>query len=156
MTPERALQRLADLCAKREYCTSDAVRLMTRWGIDAMTRTAIVEKLYKAHFIDDVRYCEAFVREKTRLSEWGSYKIRMALARKHISKEIIDTAMSENFVENTSARLETMLRRKMRNTRYKDAYDLKTKLLRYGASAGYGFDEVRECADKLVKCNEED
>ena len=41
--------------------------------------------------------------------------------------------------------------KKMRLTRYKDLYDLKNKLLRYGLSLGYDYETVLEAVGEAVK-----
>ena len=48
-------------------------------------------------------------------------------------------------------RLELQLRRKMGTLKAKDGYDLRAKLLRFGAGRGYDFDRVSETVDKLIK-----
>ena len=45
--------------------------------------------------------------------------------------------------------------KKLRLTRYKDTYDLKTKLIRYGLSLGYDYDAVLDAAGELIQTNDE-
>lgn len=155
-TPEKALSRLMNLCARREYCSSDALALMARWGVEQSCRGDILAKLKQARFIDDSRYTTAFVRDKTQLSTWGAYKISSALNAKHIDRQTIAQAIEEYFPQDASERLMSMLKRKIKTTKYKDAYDLRTKLIRYGASAGYSLDVVIDCVGKMVKTDEKD
>ena len=56
-------------------------------------------------FIDDGRYAEAFVRDKLRLSGWGEYKIRTALQRKRIDRELIDAALAQADRQDMAGRL---------------------------------------------------
>ncbi len=151
-TPEQALASLMRLCARREYCTSDARRLLMRWGVERDQHDRIVARLCSERFIDDRRYAEAYVREKLKFSAWGSRKIATALRAKHIEREIIEQTL-EQYVSHkeSDTRLQTALARKLRNIKYKDRYDLRGKLLRYGAGLGFDFESVAECIDNLLK-----
>ena len=111
----------------------------------------MVARLVRERFIDDSRYAEAFVREKVRLSGWGEYKIRTALQRKGIRREVIEEALRQINRDEAGKRLAERLARKMRTVRYASPYDLKTKLIRYGLSLGYDYETVIDAASALVK-----
>ena len=154
-SPEQALASLMRLCARAEKCESDARRLLRGWGIGEEEASRIVERLIRDRFIDDGRYAAAFVREKLRLSGWGARKIRTSLRLKGIAAAIIDEALARLDPANQSERLRTQLEKKLRLTRYKDTYDLKTKLIRYGLSLGYDYDAVLDAAGELIQTNDE-
>ena len=144
-TPEQAYAALIRLCARSEKSSGDALRLMQRWGVEPSARQGVLQKLLADRFIDDNRYAEAFVRDKIRLSGWGARKIRTSLRLKGIAAA----------PANQSERLRTQLEKKLRLTRYKDTYDLKTKLIRYGLSLGYDYDAVLDAAGELIQTNDE-
>ena len=70
-TPEQALRMLMYRCAKSEVAVSDARRSLVRWGVAEADRQRIVDTLLRERFIDERRYAEAYVREKTGLIRWG-------------------------------------------------------------------------------------
>ena len=142
-TPEQALAALMRLCARAEKSQDDA-RLAEREGEQVLAR------LVRDRFIDDGRYAEAFVRDKLRLSGWGEYKIRTALQRKRIDRELIDAALAQADRQDMAGRLRQQLERKMRTTRHTTQYELKTKLIRYGLSLGYDYETVLDSAAALV------
>lgn len=150
-SPEQALAALMRLCARAEKAESDARRLMRGWGLAPADAERIVARLVADRFIDDRRYADAFVREKMRLSGWGAYKIRTALARKEIARETIDEALAAIDPATQRPRLEEQLRRKMRTLRSKTPYELKTKLIRYGLSLGYPYETVLDAASACVR-----
>ncbi|BFK96908.1 regulatory protein RecX [Alistipes onderdonkii] len=149
-TPEQALAALMRLCARAEKSQEDARRLMRGWGLAERDAEGVLAKLVRDRFIDDARYAGAFVREKLRLSGWGEYKIRTALQRKYIDRELIDAALAEADRAGMGERLRRQLERKARTTRYTTQYELKTKLIRYGLSLGYDYETVVEAASGLV------
>lgn len=143
------------LAARSEKSSGDAMRLMQNWGVEPTARQGVLQKLIDAKFIDDGRYAEAFVRDKMRFSGWGAFKLRAALRNKGISNEIVDEVLSALNSSDMSERLRERLERKMRTTKYSSRYDLKTKLMRYGASLGYDFESVAEVVDALISDIEE-
>lgn len=149
-TPEQALAALMRLCARAEKSQEDARRLMRGWGLAERDAEGVLAKLVRDRFIDDARYAGAFVREKLRLSGWGEYKIRTALQRKRIDRELIDAALAEADRPTMGERLRRQLERKARTTKHTTQYELKTKLIRYGLSLGYDYETVVEAASGLV------
>ena len=145
-TPEQALAALMRLCARAEKSESDARRLMRGWGLAERDAEQVLGKLVR-----DRRYAEAFVREKLRLSGWGAYKIRTALQRKGIRRELIDAALAQAEGADMGERLAQMLARKARTVRAATPYELKTKLIRYGLSLGYEYEAVLEAASAMVR-----
>ena len=154
-TPEQALSALMRLCARAEKSESDARRLMRGWGLTDRDAGQVLAKLVRDRFINDGRYAEAFVREKLRLSGWGAYKIRTALQRKGIPKELIDAALAQADGTDMGERLTQMLVRKARMAKAATPYDLKTKLIRYGLSLGYEYEAVIEAASAMVRETDE-
>ena len=69
--PAQALQRLAALCAKAEYCGADIQRKLARWQLDAdpdadqTAKQHILDRLAKDGYIDEARYAHAFVRDNS-------------------------------------------------------------------------------------------
>lgn len=154
-TPEQALAALMRLCARAEKSTGDAMRLLRTWNVEQAARPEIVARLVEQRFIDDVRFAEAFVREKVRLSGWGAYKIRTALRGKGITAEVIEQALSQFGRDDMTARLTEQLQRKTRILKTSTLYELKTKLLRYGLSLGYDFEAVKDVLATLLKDTDE-
>ncbi len=149
-SPEQALTALMRLSARSEKSSGDALRLMQSWGVEPSARQGILQKLIDTKFIDDRRYAEAFVRDKMRFSGWGVFKLRTALRNKGISAEIMNEVLHTLDSSEMSDRLRDRLERKMRGIKYASKYELKSKLMRYGASLGYDFESVAEVVDTLI------
>ena len=145
------------LCARAERSSGDALRLMATWDVDRSRRHEVLQKLISDKFIDDRRYAEAFVREKTSLSAWGEYKIRTALRRKGIDEKIISAALGDIDSEANIERLAQRLARKVKSIKYETPYQLKTKLLRYGLSLGFQMEQVMTSVEQVMETiNEKD
>ncbi len=151
--PKSAEQALASLmreCAKSERSTGDAMRLMARWEVAESEQEGVVERLQELKFIDNRRYAEAFVRDKLNFNGWGKQRIKLELSRKGVEREIIEERLAEVDVDNMRDRLRQMIEKRSRTTKHKDIYDLKGKLLRYGATLGYDYTMVREVIEEVL------
>ena len=149
-TAEQALTSLMRLCARAERSSGDAMRLMATWMVPEADRQGVLQRLIKDRFIDDSRYAEAFVREKSNLSAWGEYKIRTALRRKGIADNIINSALQQMPTEQNLERLTERLKRKMRTIKYDTTAQLKTKLIRHALSLGFTMDDVLKCVEEVM------
>lgn len=147
---EQALAALMRECAKGEKSTGDARRLMARWEVPLAEREGVIDKLVEMRFIDNRRFASAYIRDKINLSGWGAQRIRLELGRKGVEREIIDESLSDIDRDTMQQRLETMLAKRLRTIKYKDQYDLKNKLMRYGASLGYDYSAVRDAIDVAI------
>ncbi len=146
----QALQSLMRLCARAEKSSGDALRLMRGWGVAESERDGVLQKLIDQRFIDDKRYAEAYVREKSNLVGWGARKIAFQLHQKGISKEIINSTLATLDSDTQLEQLTAKLERKMRTTKAANNYELRGKLLRYGMGLGFDYDMTRAAIDKIT------
>ncbi len=149
-SPEQALSSLMALCARAEKSSGDARRLMSRWGVEASDQVRVLEQLQRERFIDDERYASAFIREKININGWGRYKIQIQLQQKGISKEIIEEQLESLDGDKMSERLKELIERRSRTTKYTTKYQLRDKLIRYGASLGYNFSTVSDIVRDVI------
>lgn len=141
ITKEKALTKLTDMCAKREICPSKATELMWRWGVKPDEQQEILEYLTLHRYIDPKRYATLFVREKCRIGKWGKRKIIEALRVKHLSKEVISFAIEQEYREDKET-LTTILKQKIKTTKGKDANDIRNKVIRFGLSRGFEYEDI--------------
>ena len=152
-TPDKALQDLMRYAARAERSSGDALRLMRRWGIGEVDRRQILEKLQRQHFIDDERFAEAYVREKTRLAGWGIHKIRAGLRMKGIAPALIErvTQVLSDQRPDNKQRLAELLARKRRSLKEADVYKVKDKLIRFGISRGFDYEDVADVVQQVLQ-----
>ncbi|MFI3332998.1 MAG: regulatory protein RecX [Rikenellaceae bacterium] len=154
-SPEQALAALQRQCARAEKSSGDAMRLMSRWGVDSTHRAEILERLISDRFIDDRRFAEAYMREKLNLSGWGARKIASSLRTKGVSNVIIEELLTDLDRPSMQKRLADKVARKARTTKYKDRYDLRGKLIRYALSLGYEYDIALEVVSQQIEIEDE-
>lgn len=149
MDEKKVLERLERQCARAEYCSADIRRkALKALDGDAAAADRVLTSLQKDRYIDDARYAGAFTREKSSLSGWGARKIAYSLRLKGIAAEIISEALSEISPEASSEKLHKVLSDKYKTLK-KDPSAF-AKLMRFGLSRGYSYDEVAEVAKSIL------
>jgi len=148
------MERLQYLCARQEKCTHDLVQKLKQWGFAQAEIDKIVGKLSSDGYVDDNRFARLYVREKSRINKWGPLKLRAMLASKGISKDIIDQAMNELSYAENPINLFDLLNKKMPQVKAKNRFDLRNKLIRFGASRGFALDEVIDTVNRLLGAEE--
>ena len=135
---EELLHRAQKVCSGREYCVSDIMSLLERWGArDEKTRSAVINKLIGEKFIDEFRYCRAFARDHFTYSQWGRVKITQALKSKNIPAEAILSGLEAIDQEEYRALLRKIIEDQKKRIKAKNTYDLKGRILRHALGKGF-------------------
>ena len=120
---------------------------MTKWEISEEAQARIMEHLVKNKYIDDERFCRAFVHDKMEYNHWGRRKIEQALYVKHVDKAIQKTVLDEIPDEDFIDILRPLIVQKRRQTRANSEYEMNMKLMRFAASRGFTIEQIRQCID---------
>jgi regulatory protein len=132
-----ALSKAMALCSRREYCIDDIRSKLYTWSVGESDIDPIIANLVKENFINEVRYSEAFVKDKFKYNKWGKVKIRANLKVKKIPADVISSALNSIDHDRYVKTLEELLATHRRSVKAKNQYDLKGKLLRFGLSKGF-------------------
>lgn len=151
MSAEAALERLEAQCAMSEYCTSEIMDKLYRWGVDASSREAIVDRLVDGRFVDDRRYAKAYVRDKSVYGKWGRRKIAMGLASKRIARDIAEEALDEIDEDVYYGNLCSIIRAKLRSVKADSDYELRMKLYQRGLQCGYESALVSRAVKEIMR-----
>lgn len=144
-TKDEALFRLTALCAGGEYCTQDMLDKMERWELPEVEQTQIMQHLVENRYIDDERFCRAFIRDKLFHNKWGRRKIEQALYMKRIDKEISDKFFAEIDDEEILRILRPLIDSKRNSIKAKSDYEMNAKLIRFALQRGFEMDLIQEC-----------
>ncbi|MBQ7253573.1 MAG: RecX family transcriptional regulator [Bacteroidales bacterium] len=149
MQREKIYSRLSKLCSVREYCKAEIARKVELLkGDDAIDTQAIISQLCRDKYIDENRYAAAFARDKSALQGWGDAKIRIALARKGLDRDAIEYGLEQIDTEKAQARMESVLAAKLRTIKG-EGQQVLAKLLRYGTSRGYSYNQIKAFYDNV-------
>ena len=137
ISDSEALNKAAAYCTLCERCISEVKAKLDAWGIEYSSQTKIIDRLIDEKFIDEKRYCSAFVNDKLRFNHWGRIKIQAKLREKRVPREYIAAALENIDEEEYSSILRTLLANKQREVKNDEEYKKREKLLRFAVSRGF-------------------
>ena len=145
---EQVLHRLAAYCSRSERCVWDIRRKMNIWEIPSDQQNRIIQHLRKEKFVDEERYCKAFVHDKAKYNRWGIHKIRFELRKRQIPESLIQEALKNLNPEETRERLRILLEQKKKSVKGKNEWEIRQKLLRFAASRGFSQEDFEKAVSE--------
>lgn len=137
ISPAEALNKAAAYCTLCERCISEVSAKLTAWNITPAEQAKIIERLQSEKFIDEARYCRAFVNDKLRFNRWGRIKIMAALREKKVPRQLINEAVEQINDEEYMDILRSTIAAKQKEHKGKEDYATKQKIIRFAASRGF-------------------
>jgi len=101
------------------------------------------------NYINDTRFAETFIQEKTEINKLGSYRIKQELSIKGISREIIEEVLEPDYEQELEMATELALK-KVSSYKNDNRYAQYRKLGGYLQRRGYNFDIVREVLENIL------
>ncbi len=131
------LSKAEAYCARAEHCAADVRRKLYEWGTPADFFDFIEQKLYENDFLNDARFCRAYVHDKVEYQKWGRLKILAGLRAMQLPESEIDEALKniDEFVYFYNLRY---LIKQRKN-------DSEDKLLRFLSQRGFTYEEIKNC-----------
>lgn len=137
LSPGEALNKAAAYCTLCERCISEVSAKLTAWDVPYSEHEKIIARLIEEKFIDEARYCHAFVNDKLRFNRWGRIKIIAALREKRLPQEYINETIESIDDEQYAEILKEVIAIKRRELKGKDDFATRQKLIRHAASRGF-------------------
>ena len=145
LSREKALAKLEALCARAEYCTGDMEDKMRRWGLSGDDIKENISYLVANKYVDNARYCQAFVNDKIAYNHWGRRKIEQALWMKRVpesvSAPILDAVPEEDYINV----LKPLIASKSATVKAESDYERQMKLVKFALGRGFSIDEIKQC-----------
>lgn len=129
------LDKAEGYCARSEHCAADVRRKLHEWGAPADFFDFIEQNLYERDFLNDARFCRAYVHDKVAYQAWGRIKIQAGLHALQLPEGSIRSALAEIDEEQYFKNLRSLIA-----SRREDSQD---KLLRFLAQRGFTYDEIQ-------------
>lgn len=130
------LDKCEAYCARAEHCAADVRRKLYEWGAPADFADEIEQILYERDFLNDARFCNAYVHDKVEYQRWGRLKIQaglhaLQLPESEIAKAL-DTIEENSYFSNL---------RKLLQERRSDSEE---KRLRFLLQRGFTYEEIKK------------
>lgn len=130
------LDKCEAYCAKSEHCAADVRRKLYEWGAPADLFDDIEQKLYANDFLNDTRFCHAYVHDKVAYQSWGRLKIQAGLRALDLPETEIRKSLDEIDEKQYQKNLQSLIA-----SRRSDSPD---KLLRFLAQRGFTYEEIQK------------
>jgi len=130
------LDKAEAYCARSEHCAADVRRKLYEWQTPAEIVDFIEQNLYANDFLNDARFCHAYVHDKVAYQSWGRLKIQAGLRALDLPESEIRKSLDEIDENQYFANLKTLIKQ-----RKSDSSD---KRLRFLAQRGFTYDEINK------------
>ena len=90
-----ALNKAQAYCARSEHCAADVRRKLYEWQIDPDFFDFIEKNLYENDYLNDTRFCRAYVHDKVEYQRWGRMKIQAGLHALQLPEKEIREALED-------------------------------------------------------------
>ena len=131
------LDKAEAYCARSEHCAADVQRKLYEWGAPSDLYDEIEQSLYSNGFLNDARFCHAYVHDKVAYQGWGRLKIQAGLQALQLPssyiREALDAIDEKQYFTN------------LRNHIAQRRSDAEDKRLRFLLQRGFTYDEVKKC-----------
>lgn len=131
------LDKAEGYCARSEHCLADVKRKLYEWQAPAEFFDFIEQNLYANGFLNDARFCHAYVHDKVEYQSWGRLKIQAGLRALDLPEKDIREA-----IDNIDNAVYTKNLRALIAQRKGDSED---KHLRFLLQRGFTHDEIMRC-----------
>ncbi len=130
------LDKCEAYCAKSEHCAADVRRKLYEWAAPAEIVDSIVENLYKNDFLNDARFCHAYVHDKVAYQSWGRIKIQAGLRALDLPESEIRKSLDEIDEKQYKSNLQALFKQRKS--------DSEEKRLRFLLQRGFTYDEIKK------------
>jgi regulatory protein len=131
------LDKAEAYCARSEHCAADVRRKLYEWQAPEEITDFIEQNLYENGFLNDARFCQAYVHDKVAFQSWGRRKIEAGLQALQLPSSAIREAL-ENIDEiQYTANLEKLIAQR--------CSDSEDKLLRFLLQRGFTYEDIKKC-----------
>ena len=135
-----ALDKAQAYCARAEHCAADVRRKLYEWGVPADFFDFIEQNLYANDFLNDERFCRAYVHDKVEYQSWGSLKIQAGLRALQLPEKYIREALDNIDEKSYYTNLRALIHQRRA--------DSEDKRLRFLLQRGFTYDQIKKINTK--------
>jgi len=144
------MQRCGTLLGSRDYPVHRLRTKLQDAGYPSSIIEDCIEKLQEAHYLDDARYAQTYLR--SHLADRSLLRIRHDLLERGISEELIERAVTEIAEETDPEEAQLgQIRRLLQKRGYDPAdadYAARQKIMAFLQRKGYGINLIRRAMEK--------
>lgn len=135
------LDKAETYCARAEHCAADVRRKFYEWGAPEDFTDGIVENLYNNDFLNDARFCAAYVHDKVEYQSWGRIKIQAGLRALNLPEAEIRKSLDKIDEKQYKKNLEALIKQRK--------FDPEEKRARFLLQRGFTYEEIKQFFNNL-------
>lgn len=152
LTEKEAFNKAATYCSRSEHCPSEVREKLYQWGIkDEEPQQRIIQQLMDEKYLDEGRFCRAFVHDKFHFNHWGRQKIAMYLSQKRLPAPLIQEALEDISDDDSLQEAQALLANKLKSIKADSSYELYAKLMRFASARGIEADIAHQAIKQLTE-----
>lgn len=136
---DKVLNLLLALIMRRPRSQWEVEEYLKKKRIDEHASAQMIKTLKEKEFINDLDFAKRWVENRRLLKSTSKRKLEFELRQKRVSDNLIKQVLQEDETEDIEE-LKKEVHKKRQQNRYKD----NTKLMRYLASQGYRYDDIKQ------------
>ena len=117
--------------------TKEIIDYLKRKNIEDEDIEYIIEKLTKEKFLNDNIFCECFIKDKLKFTNWGDVKIIYELKKHNISSSVIENNKYLIDRELLIEKIDKIINKQIKSNHKLDNKKLRNKLYNHLINAGY-------------------
>jgi regulatory protein len=140
--------------ARRSCSSTEIERSLRRRGVSADVARDTVARLTRVGLVNDVQFAEAFVRSRVASRRSSAWALRRDLARKGVSREVVDAAIADGMRESRTDELElarAAAEKKWRSLARLDAPTARRRLGAFLQRRGFTGESVRAVLREIAR-----
>jgi regulatory protein len=146
-------QSAFNLLARRLHSSAELRNKLRQKYHNITFINAVIEYLSVNNYLDDRKFVEEFISEKSKSKLWGNRKIIAEIKKRGISEKIASLEFISGKLENSSDHLRIAAEKKLKNLTYRKTPEnrVRQKLTAFLLSKGFDYDEIKNVIDPLLK-----
>lgn len=143
-----SLKKIKKACSLKELCEYDINEKSKKYGLSQEETEKLIDELKKSNYINEERYCQAYINDKIKYNRWGKNKIRYTLKNKGINHYLINDKLENTDTDFYEKIVSSEIKKKANSLKKeKDYLVKKQKLIRFCYQRGY----ESEICESIIK-----
>ena len=134
---DELLHKAASYCSISEHWISEVESKLKAWGVESDKADKIIDRLKEENFINEKRFCIAFVKDKFHFNKWGKIKLSYSLKQKGLENSLITNALNTIDDGEYEEMLAVLLKTKLKTIKWEYEYEKMGKLFNFAQSRGF-------------------
>lgn len=147
---EKAYIAASRRCARSEQCASDLKTKLKAYELSDSEWEKLLDRLTAENYLNEARYCNAFINDHIRFSKWGKRKIMLALHTKGLNPASYQQILDDIDESEYKKGLMELLKKQHNLNQKKPHMHPKQKLFQFALQRGFEPNLIQQCVNSII------